>query len=147
MIVQIRHAKASDIDEMYQIERDSFSDPWTKTELERTLNFDGVRARVATGGGFVVGFVVTQDDGDDIRIINLAVSAEFRRQGIARRMVELCEKKHKNGKILASVVDLNLAGHLFFKSIGFVCTGINHGEYECSNGELKDSYVFEKTTR
>jgi ribosomal-protein-alanine N-acetyltransferase len=145
MTVQIRHAKSSDIDEMYEIECESFNDPWERRELDRSLQFPGVRARIATVGGTVVGFIVTQDDEDDLKIINLAVARDYRRRGIARQLVELCAKKHKSGKILASVVDVNLDGHLCFKSLGFTCTGINQGEYEAMDGELKDSYIFERT--
>ncbi len=93
--IEIRPADAGDLDAIVQIERDSFSAPWTHAmfEAELTGNPFGrtVVARLARPSqprGPVVGYVCYWIVFDEVRLMTLAVTPEARRRGLGRRLVE-----------------------------------------------------------
>ena len=72
------------------IERQCFSTPWTEAMLEEVLYQDTASFLVAEReDGFVVGYAGLQVVLDEGYIDNVAVLPDYRRQGIARRLVEV----------------------------------------------------------
>ena len=74
---------------------------------------------LAVSGGRVAGFIVARGiSPDESEILNLAVEPEFRRQGIARRLVQRVLETHP-GSVYLEVRQSNLAARKLYESWGF----------------------------
>ena len=88
------------------------------------------RLMVAVSGGGVTGFAAARQVADgEFEILNLAVAPEFRRQGIARKLLEaLFQDSH--GTFFLEVRESNQAAQMCYKSLGFQLVGRRPGYYE-----------------
>jgi len=74
---------------------------------------------VASRGGRVAGFIVVRViSPDETEILNVAVAPEFRRQGIAGRLVQYVLETHP-GNVYLEVRQSNLAALKLYESRGF----------------------------
>ncbi|MEX5213962.1 MAG: ribosomal protein S18-alanine N-acetyltransferase [Nitrospiraceae bacterium] len=132
-------ATAKDVPEMLAVETASFSDPWTAKMFtgEMTGNqFARVlvlRRRDDLGGlGRLSGYLCYWLIFDELRIMNLAVQEEDRRQGLARAMVthavqEGCRAGVRHG--LLEVRAGNAAARALYRGLGFRETGVRQQYY------------------
>ncbi len=141
--MQMRWMIKRDMEEVEQIERLSFSQPWNSDDFIAALRRRNVVGQVLeVDEELIVGFVIYELHKHSLRIVNIAVHPDDRRVGAARRMVKrLTEKLNCSNRSLVSVEirETNLAAQLFFKSAGFWCEAILKGQYE---GTTDDSYCF-----
>jgi ribosomal-protein-alanine N-acetyltransferase len=84
----IRRATPADVAAIVAIERACFSDPWTPAGISETIQYETARSFVAEIGGCSVGYVMARISGEEGEILNLAVLPSYRRQGIARCLLE-----------------------------------------------------------
>ncbi len=87
--VHVRPARAADLDAIHAIEVRAFSAPWRRESFRDYLCDGPARLLVAEAAdGTVVGFAVALIAVDEAEIANLAVAPEWRRRGVARRIVD-----------------------------------------------------------
>ncbi len=130
MNLQIRPFAFLDIDAILAIENLSFSDPWTHDMFAGELQdreYDYSRVAVIEETGEVVGycfFWIILDD--EVQISNIAVHPQYRRQGIAQRLIEeailLGREKHATS-ISLEVRESNLPARTFYAKLGFAEVG------------------------
>lgn len=77
------------LDQLAEIEKICFSDPWSRQLLAGLLEMENARTIAAVdGAGAVLGYASLQTVLDEGYINNLAVLPEYRRQGIASALLE-----------------------------------------------------------
>jgi len=121
-----RLARASDLLAIWAIERVSFPSPWPRTSFEEELNNPISYILLATSSppaseeiwGYVVYWVVA----GEMHILNLAVHPAYRRQGIARRLLQ--EALHRACQLGAKAAWLevrpsNQAAQALYRDFGF----------------------------
>ena len=110
------------IPEVLVIENDSFEFPWQKENFICCLRQSNHRCMVAEHEDRVVGFMIYELCNTRIEILNLAVAADFLRQGIGTQMVSKLigelSSQHRT-RIILEVRETNLVAQLFFRSNGF----------------------------
>jgi ribosomal-protein-alanine acetyltransferase len=84
---RIRPASAEDAAALAGLERRCFSDPWSAEAFRATLDTPGGGGFVAEAGAGPAGYVLTLNAGRVAEILNVAVAPEYRRRGLARRLV------------------------------------------------------------
>ncbi len=85
---------------------------------------------VAEIAGIVAGFLVCRSVAPGEReILNLAVSPEFRRQGIARVLLE-SETGNRNAVHFLEVRASNMVGRNFYRCMGFTEAGLRTSYYD-----------------
>lgn len=87
----IRDARATDIDQIVLIERQSFGDPWSRESFESFLEADWnlfVAAYPWDDPGAVVAYATVRHFGDEAELLNIAVHPEWRGKGVARRLLD-----------------------------------------------------------
>ena len=84
----IRFARISDVAALAAIERRCFSDPWSVQGIEETIQYETTIALIAESGVQVAGYLMARVSGEEGDILNLAVVPEYRRKGIAGRLLE-----------------------------------------------------------
>lgn len=131
--LQIRRMEEGDLPQVMQIEKESFTAPWSESSMRQELLSDRAYYFVAIKNGLVAGYAGFWQVVDEGHIMNIAVSTPFRRQGIGRalltRMVEAGDRLGIFYWTL-EVRDKNRAAQGLYETFGFQNAGIRPGYYE-----------------
>lgn len=141
--VHIRWMIRRDMNEVLEIERQSFEFPWFEEDFIRCLRQRNCIGMVAEQGERVVGFMIYELHKTRLHILNFAVSEEFRRRGVGRQMIEKLLSKlssQRRTRITLEVRETNLAAQLFFKHAGFRAVTVLRAYYEDSP---EDAYLMQ----
>jgi [ribosomal protein S18]-alanine N-acetyltransferase len=141
--VHIRWMIRRDMEEVLQIEQESFEFPWGEEDFVRCLRQRNCIGMVAEQGERVVGFMIYELHKTRLHILNFAVSAEVRRTGVGTQMVDKLIHKlssQRRTRITLEVRETNLAAQLFFREGGFRAVSVLREFYDDSP---EDAYVME----
>ena len=141
--VHIRWMIRRDMPEVLDIERESFEFPWYEEHFIRCLRQRNCIGMVAEHGEQVVGFMIYELHKTRLHILNFAVAADSRHQGVARQMAEKLVGKlssQRRSRITLEVRETNLPAQMFFKNAGFRATSVLRAYYEDSP---EDAYLMQ----
>ena len=138
MRFHIRRMMAEDVPAVAELDRISFSLPWT----ERSFHFEvtsnpASRCWVAEEGGRIVGVVVAWLLLDEVHIATIATHPEYRRQGIAQALLAHVLKLGAQEGALSSFLEVrasNFAAQAMYHKFGYEVTG-RRPRYYKDNGE------------
>ncbi|MEW6214899.1 MAG: ribosomal protein S18-alanine N-acetyltransferase [Nitrospirota bacterium] len=128
----IRKMHTSDIPGVLNIERISFTTPWTETAFLKEIHNLYSIIKVAILGEAIIGYVCANYIINEGHILNLAVHPNFRRCGIATKLVKevLDELKEKGCRSLYLEVRVsNLGARKFYECLGFRVVGVRRDYY------------------
>lgn len=131
--VHIRWMIRRDMPEVLEIERQSFEFPWSDEDFVRCLRQRNCIGMVAEHDDRVVGYMIYELQRNRIHVLNFAVAADRRRQGVGSQMVaKLVAKLSAQGRtrILLEVRETNLPAQLFFRANGFRAVSVLRNYYE-----------------
>jgi len=136
-MVEIQFMREEHIDQVYQIEQDSFSISWTRDDFENELRNNITIYIVALDEREVIGFAGLWHVVNEGHIVNLAVKEERRRQGVGalliERFIEIALEKEMIGLTL-EVRMANAAGQRLYHKFGFKAEGLRR-RYYADTGE------------
>jgi ribosomal-protein-alanine N-acetyltransferase len=141
--VHIRWMIRRDMNEVLDIERESFEFPWFEEDFIRCLRQRNCIGMVAEHGERVVGFMIYELHKTRLHILNFAVAQCARHKGVGRQMAEKLITKlssQRRTRVTLQVRETNLAAQLFFKSVGFRATSVLRAYYEDSP---EDAYLMQ----
>lgn len=138
----VRWMKLEDVEQVHQLDVISFSLPWPERSFryELTENPSSRMWVVETAGATgnrVIGMLGLWLIVDEVHIGTLAIQPDYRRQGIARRLLItslLAACKEGASKAYLEVRRGNLAAQALYTKFGFKITGIRP-RYYSNNGE------------
>ena len=148
--LRYRPASAADLPALVEIERMSFSDPWSEDAFSSALALDRMLVRVAEQGGEweaegpsravadrdggerIAGYVVALVSGAEADIADLAVAPWARRRGIGRSLLdrmleELASRSVRS--VFLEVRESNRAARALYAARGFEAVGRRRGYY------------------
>lgn len=140
----IRWMILRDMPQIYEIENQSFPEPWPKEEFMKVLKTKSCIGFVAEVDDTIQGFMIYQCSQDAYELVNLAVGEEYRRQGVANKLVRhLLDKMVKFNKrqLQAYISERNLNAQLFFKQLGFKASVVRN-----YYNKDHDAYLFVKNS-
>ena len=114
-----------------EIERISFSDPWSVESLELMLG-EQAMGLVALEDGRLLGYVGMMCVLDEGQIINVATHPDARRRGVGRSLMIAIEQSAKERGIVflsLEVRESNAAARSLYSSLGWVECGIRKNFY------------------
>ncbi|MGM7724261.1 ribosomal protein S18-alanine N-acetyltransferase [Metabacillus sp. Hm71] len=129
----IRRMQIEDIEQVYQIELNSFTSPWSKEslyyELEQNLF---AKYLVVEYEGQVVGYCGLWVIMDDAQITNIAVHPDYRGKKIGEALIKFAIQlsKEMNAKRLS--LEVRVSNHIaqaLYKKVGFESGGIRKRYY------------------
>ncbi|MGB9716581.1 MAG: ribosomal protein S18-alanine N-acetyltransferase [Thermodesulfovibrionales bacterium] len=128
----IRNMWWSDIPQVLNIERMSFSTPWNEMAFLNEIYNSSSIVKVAVYENKIVGYICANSVVDEGHILNIAVSPNMRRMGIATVMLEkVIDELKKKGcrSIYLEVRASNTIAIKFYENFGFVSVGKRRNYY------------------
>ena len=141
--LHIRWMIRRDMAEVLEIEGESFEFPWSEDEFIRCLRGRNCIGMVADHDDKVVGFMIYELHKTRLHVLNFAVSAAARRQGVGNRMIAKLVGKlsaQRRTRIVLEVRETNLDAQLFFRSQGFRAVNVLRDFYEDTT---EDAYLMQ----
>jgi len=134
MDIKITRMKKTDLPEVMELEKESFTWPWTKRmfteELDRNFSYI-LLAR--DGEGVLQGFIcfwLMQGEAD---ILNVAVRDKARRKGVGTALAVATFKFGSERGVTSATLEVrekDASAVAFYESLGFVRAGLRKGYYE-----------------
>ncbi len=124
--MEIRKMEKGDILQLAELERLCFSDPWSVSAFEYELNNPLSLWLVAVSGQTVAGYVGSQTVIDGSDMMNIAVAPAFRRQGIAKKLIEFLIiglQERGSHSLTLEVRDSNEPAISLYRQLGFIQVG------------------------
>lgn len=129
----VEKMKASHIESVAMLEKECFSTPWSEDGLRAELTNTNARFYVAFSGGRVVGYIGAHNILGEVYITNVAVSKDFRRQGIGNALIihllNICANEDAEFVTL-EVRESNLGAIALYEKTGFNNVGSRRNFYE-----------------
>jgi [ribosomal protein S18]-alanine N-acetyltransferase len=145
--VVLRSGGEADLDTIADLERRSFSHPWSReafvAELRNARSSLLVAERRDDGGGALVGYLCRWIVEDEAQILNVTIHPEWRRRGLGRRMLEqaLDEAASRGARrATLEVRRYNLPAIALYERMGFRRVGERRNYY----GPGEDALLMEK---
>ena len=145
--IRVRIAKSSDLDDIYELDVQTFAMPWSKEALSYDiLENDNAFVIVAEYEGEFAGYADIWTVLDEADLNSIAVIVDFRRKGIGDAiMLAMTEMLSANGvaTINLEVRVSNMPAIKLYKKYGFNECGVRPGYY-LDNGE--DALIMKRET-
>ena len=135
--IEIVKMELEHIDDVYEIEKESFDDAWTRESIEAAMKYETEHWFVAFANGSAAGFVGAYSAADEGEILDIAVKKEYRRLGIGARLINhVIDFMRQHGAHLVSleVRRSNASAIALYEKSGFESVGVRKRYYR-NNGE------------
>lgn len=134
MKVQIVPMNGDHLDEVAELERVCFPDPWSRNMLKEELENDLAAFLVALDGqGAVAGYAGLQVVLDEGYILNVAVRPDCRRQGVAGQLLQVFLDFAKGNRLAFLTLEVRASNYpaiALYGSRGFRGVGRRKNYYE-----------------
>jgi ribosomal-protein-alanine N-acetyltransferase len=128
----IERMREDDLAEVLRIEKESFSDPWTRECFLEDLYKDFTCPAVAKIAEKLVGYICVWKIVDELQIANLAVDSLYRKRGIAHQLLQWVIEYALNKNCRTITLDVrvsNLVASEFYRKFGFEEVGRRKNYY------------------
>ena len=132
-MIEIRPFDPSDLDQVYEIELDSFSIPWTKEDLHKdaVLNKMAIYL-VAECENKIIGYAGMWHVVNEGHITNIAVSMPYRKMGVGHCLIKELERIAKERSMIGITLEVrmnNTAAQRLYMKNGYKVEGIRKNYY------------------
>ena len=125
--VTIRDMKESDLEEVLQIEKKSFADPWSRRLFKETLSFPhSINFVLQEANGALLGYINFYLIGEEAHMLNLAIHPDWRKKGLAAQLLNHAIdflKRRKAAHFFLEVREGNLDAIRLYGKFGFQMIG------------------------
>ena len=132
MLIEINYMKKEHLDEVAAMEKENFSEPWSREAFSDTLKKEEYVYLVALYEGSVAGYAGAVISFDEGSITNIAVGDKYRRMGIGKELMLQMAKilKEKNvTQIFLEVRESNEAARELYRICGYEDVGMRKNFY------------------
>jgi ribosomal-protein-alanine N-acetyltransferase len=129
----IRNIQEEDLPAILEIEKISFTAPWSEQDFLNEIYKKNALSKVAVFDGNVIGYICVNYRLHESHILNLAVHPDFRRQGVATiLMAEVTKELQKRGcAFMYLKVRVSSTGtQRFYELLGFKVESIRKKYYD-----------------
>lgn len=134
-MIRYRPMEEKDLSQVMEIEKSSFSQPWSEEAMRRELRENSEMAHyiVAESEGQIIAYAGYWQIFDEAHITNVAVEAAYRRRGVGRELMRQLEAQYRLRGILYATLEVragNTAARRLYAGCGFSEAGVRPGFYE-----------------
>lgn len=137
----VRRVQEADLPIVSAMEKEIFTMPWSEQGFRDALAMPTTLFVVAEQGERIVGYCVAYFAADEAEIMNVAVSPDVRRQGIAHGMLEYVLSAARDAKTRHVVLEARVSNEpaiRLYERFGFRFLGVRKDYYEAPH---EDGYV------
>lgn len=131
--VIVRRPRPEDLPQIVEIEKLSFSDPWSPVALASEMTEDYLRSPlVAEVDDRVVGYLMAWRVVEILHVLNVAADPRARRRGVGSALLKAAAgeaRERGQERITLEVRRSNTGARAFYARFGFVETGVREGYY------------------
>lgn len=139
-MITVRNAEEKDLPFIIKTEIECFSSPWPPEALEYELKRDVSVFLIASVGGEAAGYISGENILGDVYINNIAVSAPFRRRGVASALLrEFLARNAGASFVSLEVRRSNTAAISLYEKSGFIPVGERKNYYSYP---LEDALIY-----
>lgn len=142
--VKIAKMTKEDLPGVFEVEKNAFPIPWPISSFEEELNNMLATFLVAKIDEKVVGYIGMWFVMDECHIANIAVDKDYRRMGIATKLVnelfKLC-KQHKTTYVMLEVRTTNIPAQKLYAKLGFKDEVLRKDYYRNPDGSREDAII------
>ena len=131
-MIEIIPMNESHVAAVAELEKQNFSEPWPEVAVRSELTNKLALWLVALDGETVAGYVGSQTVMDETDMMNVAVTASYRRRGIAEELVNALVEELKalgSHSLTLEVRVSNAPAIALYEKLGFVQTGLRKNYY------------------
>ena len=128
MAEMIQRLSEKSLPHILHIERACFQPPWSENQLSQSL----VNERYRVDGAFqkeLQGFAIFTVIAGEAELLQIGVSPDFQRQGVAASLLQYALKDLNTERVLLEVRESNRAARCLYKELGFQLDGIRKAYY------------------
>lgn len=132
----IREMRKGDIENILEIEKQSFVTPWTKGMVEETLASPISANLVLEEGGRLLGYIMLYSVADEAHILNLAIHPARRREGHGSRLISYAidhSRERGVSDFFLEVRESNHSAQGLYRKLGFNAIGRRKRYYTETN--------------
>ena len=142
--MELRLMRSEDISQLAELEKICFHDPWSVSAFSYELNNPLSLWLVAADGDVVAGYVGSQTVMGESDMMNIAVSPNYRRQGLAQQLIiklveMLCQRQSHS--LTLEVRKSNLPAISLYKKLDFMQIGCRPNYYR---NPKEDAFIMRK---
>lgn len=131
-MIIVREMQPSDLEQVAKIEKEIFSEPWSRDGFEASLQSKDTLYLTALEGERVAGYCGLLRSFEEADITNMAVAAGYRSRGIGREMLQTLMEKGREAGILRFTLEVRVSNwpaiHLY-ETLGFEAAGVRKHFY------------------
>ena len=117
--MQMKPASIYDIEEIYNIEKNTNTHPWSKENFESSINA-GNGSLILKIEGNIVGYAFFSIAGSDSHLLNITVSKDHQKKGFGKKILEKFLEVRVSNKLAIS----------FYEKYGFKRDAIRYNYYK-----------------
>ncbi len=132
LVPDVRPMRDADLDAVMEIERASFSTPWSRTAFRNLMAREDADLWVAEVESAVRGYAVVWYVAREAELGNLAVARRWRRRGLGRWLLDWVLRaagERGTERIFLEVRESNLMAQRLYERRGFVQVGVRRRYY------------------
>lgn len=140
-MIQIRKMCAADVEAVAALEKQIFSQPWSRQGFLDALERMDTIFLVADADGEVAGYIGMYMALDEGEITNVAVAPQMRCRGVGNLLVAALREEAVQRGIVCVILEVrvsNVSAIRLYEKNGFVHSGIRRGFYELPR---EDAYI------
>ena len=145
--MNIREMKREDVPAIAELEKLCFSDPWSESSIASELDNRLSYWLVAEDNGKIAGYVGSQSVLDAADMMNLAVSPDYRQQGVGQALVKELVCHLQENRVIALLLEVrvsNTPAISLYEKLGFVQVGRRPKYY---HNPREDALILRKELR
>ena len=131
--LQISMAQPEDLERILEIEKESFTDPWSRQGFEDALKYEYSSLLAVRCRGLVAGYCCLYHIMDEGEIVNVAVGEGFRGRGIGERMLQATIRLGMLKGVKRFILDVrvgNIPAVKLYRKLGFCPIVLEKNFYE-----------------
>jgi [ribosomal protein S18]-alanine N-acetyltransferase len=135
--LRLRKMTLGDLDRVMELEDQAFTNPWSRQMVKSELDHDWSTVLLAeelSGSGREIrGFAIFWVVADELHVLNVAVEASCRRQGLGRTLMEAVLGVGRQRACRIANLEVrrsNLAAIRLYESLGFRAVGMRPAYYQ-----------------
>ena len=131
--MEFRRSLPSDASAIAFLEREIFPDAWGEKDIISTISTEGAMCYTASRDGRLVAYILGRVIAPEGEIYRIAVAPEFRRRGIAYRLLDYAVKTERGRGLEVLFLEVregNTPAIKLYEEYGFARVGIRKNYYQ-----------------